>query len=316
MDDVMTPASSAAPGPDGRLPVGPVRWPGPGALGVRIGEAAALLGISAKTIRVYHRRGLVPEPERDESGYRRYGAGALVTLARIVRLRRVGFSLCEIEPLVTAPDCGAALRRALRDLDELLAEDVAERRRRRALLGQLLDEGIDDPIAVAAPDVWEEQSVAWLRQLVPDLSAEHELVERRLSRAMAALIGSAPGTGDEPLIAALEAPLDMNPGMQAEIADRHRRFHALADIDPDDPRVEQLIADMREPLATMVQALYDGNSSDGPVAAAGDVAMAGIAAALEVLPPAQRRVMDAVLRSIAASAPADPVAPVDRERSR
>lgn len=222
----------------------------------------------------------------------------------------------EIEPLVTAADRGAALRRALRDLDELLGEEIAERRLRRALLGQLLDEGIDDPIAVAAVDVWEERGIAWLRQLVPDLSAEHELVERRLSRAVAALIGSAPGSGDEQLIAALEAPLDMDPGMQAEIADRHRRFHALADADPDDPRVERLIADMREPLVTMIQALAGGDSSAEPVAAVGDAAMAGIAAALEVLPPAQCRVMDAILPSIATSAPADPVAPVDRERSR
>jgi len=281
---------------------------------VRIGEAAALLGISVKTIRVYHQRGLVPEPERDESGYRRYAAGALVTLARIVRLRAVGFSLREIGPLVTAADRGVALRRALRDLDEVLAEEIAERRLRRALLGQLLDEGVDDPIAAAAADVWEERSVAWLRQLVPDLSAEHELVERRLSRAMAALIGSAPGAGDEQLIAALEVPLEMDPALQAEIVDHHRRFHALAQLDPDDPRVGQLIADMQGPLAAMVEALYAsvGDLPDAPVAVAGDAAMAGIAAALEVLPPAQRRVMDAVLRSIAESVPADAVTPVGR----
>ncbi len=283
---------------------------------MRIGEAAALLGISVKTIRVYHRRGLVPEPERDESGYRRYAAGALVTLARIVRLRAVGFSLREIEPLVTGADCSAALRRALRDVDEVLAEEIAERRLRRALLGQLLDEGVDDPIAVAAADVWEERSVAWLRQLVPDLSAEHELVERRLSRAIAALIGSAPGAGDEQLIAALEAPLDMDPGVQAEIVDRHRRFHALAHADPDDPRVERLIADMREPLAAMVEALAGGDAPDARAAAAGEVEMAGVEAALEVLPSAQRRVMDAVLRSIAESTPADAVAPVGRELRR
>lgn len=283
---------------------------------MRIGEAAALLGISVKTIRVYHRRGLVPEPERDESGYRRYAAGALVTLARIVRLRAVGFSLREIEPLVTGADCSAALRRALRDLDEVLAEEIAERRLRRALLGQLLDEGVDDPIAVAAADVWEERSVAWLRQLVPDLSAEHELVERRLSRAMAVLIGSTPGAGDDQLIAALEAPLDLDPAVQAEIADRHRRFHALAHADPDDPRVERLIADMREPLAAMVEALAGGDAPDARAAAAGEVEMAGVEAALEVLPSAQRRVMDAVLRSIAESTPADAVAPVGRELRR
>ncbi len=52
--------------------------------GLRIGDAAALLGITPKAIRLYHQRGLLAEPERDESDYRRYRPADLVALARIV----------------------------------------------------------------------------------------------------------------------------------------------------------------------------------------------------------------------------------------
>jgi DNA-binding transcriptional MerR regulator len=42
--------------------------------GLRIGEVAEVLGISANAVRYYHEAGLVPEPERSEGGYRLYGA--------------------------------------------------------------------------------------------------------------------------------------------------------------------------------------------------------------------------------------------------
>lgn len=98
------------------------------------------MGITVKTIRVYHERGILPEPDRDESGYRRYSAAALVALARIRRLREVGPSLREIEPLVRADDGGKALRQALRELDRALAAEVPERERRRALLAEFVDD--------------------------------------------------------------------------------------------------------------------------------------------------------------------------------
>ena len=39
-----------------------------------IGQLARHAGVSIKTIRVYHDEGLLSEPERDTSGYRRYTA--------------------------------------------------------------------------------------------------------------------------------------------------------------------------------------------------------------------------------------------------
>ncbi|WP_369028458.1 MerR family DNA-binding transcriptional regulator, partial [Nocardia farcinica] len=42
--------------------------------GVTIGQAAAFVGVTVKTVRHYHKLGLVAEPGRDSSGFRRYGS--------------------------------------------------------------------------------------------------------------------------------------------------------------------------------------------------------------------------------------------------
>src|SRR5689334_21899944 len=107
-----------------------VDWPADDAPGLRIGAAAELLQITPKAIRVYHEYGLLPEPGRDASGYRRYDTSALVVLGRITRLRAAGLSLRAIRPLLAARDGGEALRAALRDLDESLAEEIEQRQQR------------------------------------------------------------------------------------------------------------------------------------------------------------------------------------------
>ena len=48
-----------------------------------IGQLASYTGVTVAAVRHYHRIGLLPEPERDRSGYRSYDAGAVVRLIRI-----------------------------------------------------------------------------------------------------------------------------------------------------------------------------------------------------------------------------------------
>ena len=48
-----------------------------------ISQLAAYAGVTVRAVRHYHQIGLLPEPERDASGYRRYGASAVVTLIKI-----------------------------------------------------------------------------------------------------------------------------------------------------------------------------------------------------------------------------------------
>lgn len=68
---------------------------------MKIGEFARRAGINVQTVRYYERRGLLPEPERRESGYREYTADALNRLRFIRRSQELGFTLTEIEELLS-----------------------------------------------------------------------------------------------------------------------------------------------------------------------------------------------------------------------
>jgi DNA-binding transcriptional MerR regulator len=92
-----------------------------------IGQLADYVGVTTRAVRHYHQRGLLPEPERDPSGYRRYGAQAVVDLIRIKTLADAGVPLARIQALLVAePEPFArgitqidqALRRRIRDLEQ------------------------------------------------------------------------------------------------------------------------------------------------------------------------------------------------------
>src|SRR5690606_39671156 len=67
---------------------------------MRIGEFARKAGVNVQTVRYYERRGLLPEPERRESGYREYSPDCLERLQFIRRSQALGFTLSEIEELL------------------------------------------------------------------------------------------------------------------------------------------------------------------------------------------------------------------------
>ncbi|WP_327705963.1 MerR family transcriptional regulator [Streptomyces decoyicus] len=67
-----------------------------------IGRLAATAGVTVRTVRHYHHVGLLPEPERDASGYRRYSAQAAVDLIRIRTLADAGVPLARIDALLHA----------------------------------------------------------------------------------------------------------------------------------------------------------------------------------------------------------------------
>ncbi|WP_375545663.1 MerR family transcriptional regulator [Dietzia cinnamea] len=56
---------------------------------MRIGQVAQIVGISARSIRHYHRLGVIAEPARTSGGYREYG---VADLARIARIAYAGWS--------------------------------------------------------------------------------------------------------------------------------------------------------------------------------------------------------------------------------
>lgn len=62
---------------------------------MQIGKLATEAGVTVQTIRFYERRGLLPEPQRRESGYRLYGEEDLHRMRFIHQAKALGFSLDE-----------------------------------------------------------------------------------------------------------------------------------------------------------------------------------------------------------------------------
>lgn len=66
-----------------------------------IGELATRADVNIETIRYYERRGLLQPPERLASGYRSYHADDVRRVCFIRRAQSLGFTLHEIEDLLT-----------------------------------------------------------------------------------------------------------------------------------------------------------------------------------------------------------------------
>jgi len=82
-----------------------------------IGQVARSTGVGIETIRFYERKGLIEDPPRKESGYRQYPENTIVRLQFIRRAKELGFSLKEIEELISLrlgpkSTCGDVKRRA------------------------------------------------------------------------------------------------------------------------------------------------------------------------------------------------------------
>ncbi|MFJ5222858.1 MerR family transcriptional regulator [Streptomyces sp. NPDC088400] len=100
-----------------------------------IGELASYAGVTVRAVRHYHAEGLLPEPERDHSGYRRYDAGAVVELIKIRTLAEAGVPLARVRKLLQADEEEFAA--AVADIDKRLRAEIRERQRHRKRIAQL-----------------------------------------------------------------------------------------------------------------------------------------------------------------------------------
>ena len=68
---------------------------------VTIGQLARRAQVHVETVRYYERRGLLPQPIRQWSGYRQYSQDDVTRLRFIKHAQRLGFSLKEIAELLS-----------------------------------------------------------------------------------------------------------------------------------------------------------------------------------------------------------------------
>ena len=103
--------------------------------GITIGQLASYAGVTIKAVRHYHKRGLLDEPPRDSSGYRRYGAEHAIALVKIKTLADAGVPLARVKELLAAnPSRFAA---AIAEIDHKLQERLEALAQIRERMAQL-----------------------------------------------------------------------------------------------------------------------------------------------------------------------------------
>ena len=117
---------------------------------MRIGELAARSGVTAKTIRFWEAKGLLPGPARTRAGYRDYDSDTLERLDFIRHAQTAGLTLAEIRQVLEISDTGQAVCGHVTDLIHQHLTDVDQRinelEETRSLLNRLAERAADqDP---------------------------------------------------------------------------------------------------------------------------------------------------------------------------
>ncbi|MCX5378681.1 MerR family transcriptional regulator [Streptomyces sp. NBC_00091] len=197
--------------------------------GLTIGQAAAFVGVTIKTVRHYHRLGLVAEPERDGSGYRRYVSADLLRLVQVRTLAAAGVPLAEIGDLLDAdPERFAG---ALDDVHRRLTEQIEDLTARRDTLHRL---------AHGDRALLPDRACAVLDRLTGlGFGPEYVATQREALVLARALVPEVFDT----FLTRLEHGLD-----DPEFVDLTKRGLAAASWDPDDPRIEELASALADKL--------------------------------------------------------------------
>jgi len=239
-----------------------------------IGQLAAYAGVTVRAVRHYHQIGLLPEPDRDASGYRRYGAAAVVSLIKIRTLADAGVPLAQIGQMLQADV--PAFAEAVHRIDSHLREEIERLETSRqqiaqlaagdslalppeaiSYLGRLREIGVSERVVEGERDGWILVAARWPDHIREVIAAKHAQLDDpqlvRVYRVLSELSEGDPGDDSR-----LEEVADMMAGLfeQADAAGELNLCEAVHDdlgigvLDAlaveSDPRMERLLDLMRE----------------------------------------------------------------------
>ena len=186
-----------------------------------ISQIASYAGVTVRAVRHYHAKGLLPEPERDHSGYRRYDAASVVELVKIRTLADAGVPLSRVRELLVADADEFAA--AVEDIDRRLRAEIRERQRHRERIAKLAS---GDSLALPP------EAVAYLDRM-RELGFRERLVE--VERDSWILI-AAQMPDEVPAFMAIKHAQLENEGLRRLYLD----VGDLAECGPNDPRLPAL----------------------------------------------------------------------------
>jgi DNA-binding transcriptional MerR regulator len=223
-----------------------------------IGQLAAYAGVTMRAVRHYHQIGLLPEPERDASGYRRYGASAVVSLIKIRTLANAGVPLSKIGQMLEAD--ASTFAASIERIDEHLRDEIERLELSRKQIGQLdagdslalppevvayLDRlreiGVSDRMVEAERDAWILVTARWPDRVVEWMPSKFEQLKDprlvRLYRILSELMETE-GVDDPRLVEAAD--------IMAEMAEE---AYAAGMVNPEEAGNDEVPYDLLDNLA-------------------------------------------------------------------
>ena len=199
---------------------------------LRIGELASYVGVTTRTVRFYHQQGLLEEPQRDTSGYRLYDGEAVLRLSRVVALTSAGVPLARVHELLDATQ--ETLELALSEIDAGLSDKIARLEKDRDRLARLRAGD-----ALVLPDL-----IVGLIAHLREAGVDSAVVDHY--RDAWVLTYAVYRSRLDPWLTEFGAVMLSDPGYLALMV---RSFRA-AELEPDDPRIQQLADDTVEWMVT------------------------------------------------------------------
>ncbi|MFD2419675.1 MerR family transcriptional regulator [Amycolatopsis pigmentata] len=205
-----------------------------------ISQLAAHAGVTVRAVRHYHRIGLLPEPERDHSGYRIYDAAAIARLIRIHTLADAGVPLARVQELLDAgPE---EFRAGVQEIDKDLRAEIRRLRHTRERLARL---AAGDHLALP-------RSVVDYLDRLRDLGVEERYIE--LERDAWIMIAAQVPHLIDAVIAKKHEQLD-----DPDMVKLYSLLSGALDWPADDPRIVE-IADILERLMIRAVETRDGGA--------------------------------------------------------
>jgi DNA-binding transcriptional MerR regulator len=226
-----------------------------------IGQLAAYAGVTVRAVRHYHQVGLLPEPERDASGYRRYGAAAVVSLIKIRTLANAGVPLSHIGQMLKAD--APAFAEAVQRIDSHLRDEIERLETSRKQIAQLaagdslalppevthyLDRlreiGASERMLKGERDGWILVAARWPDRIPGIITSKHAQLDDprlvRLYRVLSDLLES--DAADDSRLAEAEEAADI-------MADLFEQASASGELNPSDVAPDDLAFDLLDALA-------------------------------------------------------------------
>lgn len=239
-----------------------------------IGQLASYAGVTVRAVRHYHQVGLLPEPERDGSGYRTYGATAVVQLIKIRTLADAGVPLSRVGDLLRADE--ATFAEAVTEIDQRLRGEIRRLQRNRkqiaqlaagdslalpvevvAYLDRLRELGVSDRMIEGERDGWILVAARWPDRIAEWMPEKFAQLENPLTVRLYRVLGDVlePGADDSRLAEAADILVEIAEQASARGELQHddeafedvpfvRLLDAL--VVESDPKGERLLELMRE----------------------------------------------------------------------